>query len=311
MNKDIDNELASYVKEMTNKNLSHDTATNYHGSILRFLCHTNKTSKELTKEDILNYVNFLKQKLCQASLKQELTRIRKYLELKEIKYVENGKEKSISHLIEIPTDTKSKIKEPYSEQDIDKFMKAIKEAIHDSFYQKRAEAMFAIMFYIPMRRKEITLLEKEGDEGFRIEDTSLFIHRIKRGEDWRYPLDQFVFEKIMNWLEHREQHRLEDVKKSKWLFVDKKENPIKRGRVSDDYFECAKIAGLSTGTHICRHTVLTHAAPLLKDSRHLKQLAGHKHPIGVDSYIRTYLRTLDVDKEIHDSYQIINKNKND
>jgi site-specific recombinase XerD len=266
-----------------------------------------KTPEQITRRDLEDYIIFLRQKHAgeEYALKQELTRIRKYLEKKELKYLEQGQSKNLANLIEMPRDAKSKIREPYTKEEIGKFLSTIPTVFKDPFYLARAEAMFYVMFTIPIRRKEITMLEREGDGGLRERDQTLYIRRAKRGENWRYPLAPQVYHKIRAWLSIRDQNRPAKTRPTKWLFVDPEEQQIKRMRVSNDYRKVALAAGLNPGTHLGRHTVLSRLADEMgiKDNRPLKHAAGDKHSISVDAY----LRTLNGEGDINQVYDIVEK----
>jgi site-specific recombinase XerD len=278
---------------------SQDTIINLHSSIKRFLEFVNKSSDELTKEDVENYVIHLKEsKLSPSSRKQELSRVRKYLREKEIGYTENGQTKSLSMIIKIPKNALSEEKNPFTDEEVEKLFQAITIRFTDPFFVKRTLAIFQLMNEVAIRRKEITLLEWTGDYGIKVSkgQASIYVRRVKRGRpDW-YDISHVLYEYILDFLRmrqelHKNDKNPSDVESKRikglnpLLFVDKDEEPIKRGRISDDFAECAKIAGIKTGTHYFRHTVLSRATQVTGEPIDLQFLAGDRHAVSVEPYI--------------------------
>lgn len=109
-----------------------------------------------------------------------------------------------------------------------------------------------------------------------IQDSKIFISRLKRGLSTTHPLQEREIEALNLWLEKRQSWLNND---TPWLFLSRHGLPISRQQVYELMKKCGKAANLSVNVHphMLRHACGFALADHGKDTRLIQDYLGHRN----------------------------------
>lgn len=265
----MDNEIEDYINYVRfERRLTENTIYSYHEDLIKYrdYLETLKVFKaeDITKEDISNYLIYLKQnEYTITSIARKLTTIKNfhnYLFQKGI--IKND----VSQTIERPK-TKKSLPKVMTVDEVDRLLNIVCKTAFDY----RNKAMLELLYGTGLRISELLNLKLSD-----IDLENCIIRCVGKGNKERIvPIGEYVLYYINEYLKYRP--KLSKNKKSEYLFL----NNLGGGLSRFSFFKILKRLlrekniNVDVSPHTLRHSFATHMLEYGADLRTIQELLGH------------------------------------
>ncbi len=261
MNEHLIDSFISYLK--LERRLSENTCNSYRIDLMQFDAFANKLIGDLTKDDIDQYVSYLK------SAYKENSYLRKVASLKSLnKYLRDHKLGS-NDQIELLVAKKKEVRIPkfLTQNEIDMFLDQLENS---SPTKTRDKAMFETLYSTGMRVSEII--------NVKVTDVNLdngTIRVIGKGNKERIVIINHSSKESLNEYIYSARTKLQ-TELCDTLFLNNKGNPLSRQGFNFILKKYAANVGITEiSPHIFRHSIATHMLNNGGDLRMIQMLLGH------------------------------------
>ncbi len=261
MNEHLIDSFISYLK--LERRLSENTCNSYRIDLMQFDAFANKLISDLTKDDIDQYVSYLK------SAYKENSYLRKVASLKSLnKYLRDHKLGS-NDQIELLVAKKKEVRIPkfLTQNEIDMFLDQLENSTPT---KTRDKAMFETLYSTGMRVSEII--------NVKVTDVNLdngTIRVIGKGNKERIVIINHSSKESLNEYIYSARTKLQ-TELCDTLFLNNKGNPLSRQGFNFILKKYAANVGITEiSPHIFRHSIATHMLNNGGDLRMIQMLLGH------------------------------------
>ena len=258
------NKYMNYVK--LERQLSKNTYDGYYRDLKDFFMYVNKDYKDIKRQDIINYIEYLSKKSNPRTVNRHIVSIKNYF-----KYMEKNKEISIN-----PSENIVGLKTPktvphvLSEEDIDKLLN-IKL---NNAYDYRNKAMLELMYSSGLRISELLNLEVNN-----VDLDNYLVRCFGKGAKERIvPLSDVAHNALYEYI-YIYRNSLAKNKINNILFLNSRGNKLSR----QGFFKILKTIALEKGInkdlspHTIRHSFATHLINHGADLRSVQTMLGHEN----------------------------------
>ena len=264
---DVSNEINDYINYLSlERQLSVNTIDGYKRDLLDFYKFTNKSYKNVTKKDVIDYITYLNNKIEAKSINRHIVSIKNYF-----KFLERNNLININPTNDITgLKTPKKMPRVLSEEDIDKLLDIeLKDA-----YSYRNKAMLELMYSSGLRVSELLDLRISNI------DFNMNLVRVfgKGSKERVIPMDdiatKFLFEYINLYRNTLLRNKVTDL-----VFINSRGGKLSR----QGFFKILRQIALEKGIHkelsphTIRHSFATHLLNHGADLRSIQTMLGHEN----------------------------------
>ena len=264
---DVNNEINDYINYLSlERKLSNNTIDGYKRDLYDFYKFTSKTYKEINKDDIINYITYLNNKISSRSINRHIVTIKNYFKyLEKNDFIKNNPSVDIAGL-----KTPKKMPRVLSEEEVNKLLDIeLKDA-----YSYRNKAMLELMYSSGLRVSELLNLELNNI------DLNMNLVRIfgKGNKERIVPIDDIATKYLYEYINIYRNTLLKN-KVSNLLFLNSRGERLSR----QGFFKILREISLEKGIkrdispHTLRHSFATHLLNHGADLRSIQTMLGHEN----------------------------------
>ena len=260
-----------YIKDfldylIIDKKYSINTKKSYENDLSNFYFFINKDLNTISKEDILKYIEYLKNNESDRTVAHNITVLRSFYKYMEI---ENNIKKNPTENIDMPKLRKS-LPKVLSIEEVDKLLDI---ELKDK-YDYRNKAMLELMYATGLRISELINLRQEN---ISFENCTLIV--MGKGKKERIiPIGDYALKYLKLYTELYRNELLKG-KQSNYLFLSNRSNKMTRQCFFEIIKKIAYKNDIKTNfsPHTLRHSFATHMLEKGADLRSIQELLGHKN----------------------------------
>ena len=263
----MNDEIKDYINYLKiERQLSNNTVDSYKRDLLDFYKFTSKSYKFITKEDIINYISYLNNKISPKSINRHIVTIKNYF-----KFLERTNLIKVNPSEEI-TGLKAPKKMPriLSEEDIDKLL----DINLTDAYSYRNKAMLELMYSSGLRVSELLDLELNNI------DFNMNLVRVfgKGSKERIVPIDDIATKYLYDYVNIYRKTLLKN-RESDLLFLNSRGSRLSRQGFFKILKQIAKEKGIKKelSPHTLRHSFATHLLNHGADLRSIQTMLGHEN----------------------------------
>ena len=264
---EIINEINDYINYLSlERQLSENTVDGYKRDLVDFYKFTNKSYKNVSKKDIIDYITYLNNKIGAKSINRHIVSIKNYFKfLERNNLINTNPTNDITGL-----KTPKKMPRVLSEEDIDKLLDIdLKDA-----YSYRNKAMLELMYSSGLRVSELLDLRISNI------DFNMNLVRVfgKGSKERIIPMDdiatKYLFEYINIYRNTLLRNKVTDL-----VFINSRGGKLSR----QGFFKILRQIALEKGInkelspHTIRHSFATHLLNHGADLRSIQTMLGHEN----------------------------------
>ena len=263
----ITNEINDYMNYLlVERQLSNNTIDGYRRDLLDFYKFTNKTSINVTKNDITSYIAYLNKKISAKSINRHIVSLKNYFNfLEKNGHIYNNPMKDITGL-----KTPKKMPRVLSEEDVDKLLDI---KLTDA-YSYRNKAMLELMYSSGLRVSELLDLRISNI------DFNMNLVRVfgKGSKERIVPIDDVATKYLYQYINLYRNTLLKN-NVTDLLFLNSRGSKLSR----QGFFKILKGIALEKGInkelspHTLRHSFATHLLNHGADLRSIQTMLGHEN----------------------------------
>ena len=264
---DMIKELDDYINYLSlERQLSVNTVDGYKRDLVDFYKFTNKSYKNVNKNDVINYISYLNKKIGPKSINRHIVSIKNYF-----KFLERNNMININPTNDITgLKTPKKMPRVLSEEDIDKLLDIeLKDA-----YSYRNKAMLELMYSSGLRVSELLDLRISNI------DFNMNLVRVfgKGSKERVIPMDDIATKYLYEYINLYRNTLLRN-KVTDLVFINSRGNKLSR----QGFFKILKLIALEKGIqkelspHTIRHSFATHLLNHGADLRSIQTMLGHEN----------------------------------
>ena len=261
------NEINDYINYLKiERQLSNNTIDSYKRDLEDFYKFTNKSYKFITKEDFINYIGYLNNKISPRSINRHIVSIKNYF-----KFLEKNNSIKSNPLEEITgLKTSKKLPKVLSEDDVNNLLDI---ELNDAF-SYRNKAMLELMYSSGLRVSELLNLEVNNI------DFNMNLVRVfgKGSKERIVPIDDIATKYLDEYINVYRNTLLKN-KESDILFLNSRGDKLTR----QGFFKILKTIAREKGIkkelspHTLRHSFATHLLNHGADLRSIQTMLGHEN----------------------------------
>lgn len=261
------NEINDYINYLKiERQLSNNTIDSYKRDLEDFYKFTNKSYKFITKDDVINYLGYLNNKINPRSINRHIVSIKNYF-----KFLEKNNSIKSNPCDEITgLKTPKKLPKVLSEDDINKLLDI---ELNDAF-SYRNKAMLELMYSSGLRVSELLNLEVNNI------DFNMNLVRVfgKGSKERIVPIDDIATKYLSEYISIYRNTLLKN-KESDLLFLNSRGDKLTR----QGFFKILKTIAREKGIkkelspHTLRHSFATHLLNHGADLRSIQTMLGHEN----------------------------------
>lgn len=261
------NEINDYINYLKiERQLSNNTIDSYKRDLEDFYKFTNKSYKFITKDDVINYLGYLNNKINPRSINRHIVSIKNYF-----KFLEKNNSIKSNPCDEITgLKTPKKLPKVLSEDDINKLLDI---ELNDAF-SYRNKAMLELMYSSGLRVSELLNLEVNNI------DFNMNLVRVfgKGSKERIVPIDDIATKYLSEYISIYRNTLLRN-KESDLLFLNSRGDKLTR----QGFFKILKTIAREKGIkkelspHTLRHSFATHLLNHGADLRSIQTMLGHEN----------------------------------
>lgn len=263
----ITDEINDYMNYLiVERQLSNNTIDGYRRDLLDFYKFTNKSNKNIEKNDIISYITYLNNKISAKSINRHIVSLKNYFNfLEKNGVVDSNPMQDITGL-----KTPKKMPRVLSEEDVDKLLDIeLKDA-----YSYRNKAMLELMYSSGLRVSELLDLRISNI------DFNMNLVRVfgKGSKERIVPIDdlatKYLFEYINLYRNTLLKNNVTDL-----LFLNSRGSKLSRQGFFKILHELALKKGINKelSPHTLRHSFATHLLNHGADLRSIQTMLGHEN----------------------------------
>ena len=260
-------ELDDYINYLSiERQLSSNTIDGYKRDLLDFYKFTGKSYKDVSKKDVINYIEYLNKKIGAKSINRHIVSIKNYF-----KFLERNNFISTNPCIDITgLKTPKKMPRVLSEEEINKLLDIeLKDA-----YSYRNKAMLELMYSSGLRVSELLGLELSNI------DFNMNLVRIfgKGNKERIVPIDDIATKYLYEYINIYRNTLLKN-KVSNLLFLNSRGDKLSRQGFFKILHQIAieKNIHKELSPHTIRHSFATHLLDHGADLRSIQTMLGHEN----------------------------------
>ena len=260
-------EIEDYINYLKiERQLSNNTIDSYKRDLEDFYKFTNKSYKFITKDDVINYLGYLNNKINPRSINRHIVSIKNYF-----KFLEKNNSIKSNPCDEITgLKTPKKLPKVLSEDDINKLLDI---ELNDAF-SYRNKAMLELMYSSGLRVSELLNLEVNNI------DFNMNLVRVfgKGSKERIVPIDDIATKYLSEYISIYRNTLLKN-KESDLLFLNSRGDKLTR----QGFFKILKTIAREKGIkkelspHTLRHSFATHLLNHGADLRSIQTMLGHEN----------------------------------
>ena len=263
----MNDEIKEYITYLKiERQLSPNTIDGYKRDLMDFYKFTNKSYKFITKEDFINYIGYLNNKISPRSINRHIVSIKNYFKFLE----RNNLIKSNPSLDITGLKTPKKMPRILSEDDINNLLDI---PLNDA-YSYRNKAMLELMYSSGLRVSELLNLEVNNI------DFNMNLVRVygKGSKERIVPIDDIATAYLSDYINVYRNTLLKN-KESDILFLNSRGDKLSRQGFFKILKEIAKLKGIKKelSPHTIRHSFATHLLNNGADLRSIQTMLGHEN----------------------------------
>ena len=261
------NEIEDYINYLKiERQLSINTIDSYKRDLEDFYKFTNKSYKFITKDDVINYLSYLNNKINPRSINRHIVSIKNYF-----KFLEKNNSIKYNPFEEITgLKTPKKLPKVLSEEDVNNLLDI---ELNDAF-SYRNKAMLELMYSSGLRVSELLNLEVNNI------DFNMNLVRVfgKGSKERIVPIDDIATAYLNKYIEVYRNTLLKN-KESDILFLNSRGDKLTRQGFFKILKTIAKEKGIKKelSPHTLRHSFATHLLNHGADLRSIQTMLGHEN----------------------------------
>ena len=264
---DMIKELDDYINYLSlERQLSVNTVDGYKRDLVDFYKFTNKSYKNVNKNDVIDYISYLNKKIGAKSINRHIVSIKNYFKfLERNNMINTNPTNDITGL-----KTPKKMPRVLSEEDIDKLLDIdLKDA-----YSYRNKAMLELMYSSGLRVSELLDLRISNI------DFNMNLVRVfgKGSKERVIPMDDIATKYLYEYINLYRNTLLRN-KVTDLVFINSRGSKLSR----QGFFKILKLIALEKGIqkelspHTIRHSFATHLLNHGADLRSIQTMLGHEN----------------------------------
>ena len=261
------NEINDYINYLKiERQLSNNTIDSYKRDLEDFYKFTNKSYKFITKDDVINYLGYLNNKINPRSINRHIVSIKNYF-----KFLEKNNSIKSNPCDEITgLKTPKKLPKVLSEEDVNNLLDI---ELNDAF-SYRNKAMLELMYSSGLRVSELLNLEVNNI------DFNMNLVRVfgKGSKERIVPIDDIATKYLSEYISIYRNTLLKN-KESDILFLNSRGDKLTRQGFFKILKTIAKEKGIKKelSPHTLRHSFATHLLNHGADLRSIQTMLGHEN----------------------------------